>query len=82
MTCGFCSELEETKQCVPQVLGGFFLDLWSLLQKIIRKTTCFTGGLWIFPQLVDFPARNLKITWIDKDLKGKENIKRRDRGNG
>jgi len=28
---------------------------------------------------VEFPARNLKITWTDKDLKGKENIKRRDR---
>ena len=27
---------------------------------------------------VDFLARNLKITWTDKDLKGKENIKRRD----
>ena len=44
------------------------------------KTVCSTGGLWIFPQPVEFPARNLKITWIDKDLKGKENIKRRDRG--
>jgi len=29
---------------------------------------------------VEFPARNLKITWTDKDLKGKENIKRRDMG--
>jgi len=29
---------------------------------------------------VDFPAGNLKITWTDKDLKGKENIKRRDMG--
>jgi len=26
--------------------------------------------------------RNLKIMWTDKDLKGEENIKRRDRGNG
>jgi len=29
---------------------------------------------------VDFLAKNIKITWTDKDLKGKENIKRRDRG--
>jgi len=28
---------------------------------------------------VDFLARNLKVMWTDKDLKGKENIKRRDR---
>jgi len=42
------------------------------------KTACSIGGLWIFPQPVDFLARNLKITWTDKDLKGKENIKRRD----
>ena len=25
----------------------------------------------------DFPTGNLKITWTDKDLKGKENIKKR-----
>jgi len=29
---------------------------------------------------VDFPTRNLKITWTDKDLKEKIYIKRRDRG--
>jgi len=29
---------------------------------------------------VDFLARNLKITWTQKDLKEKENIKRRDKG--
>jgi len=44
------------------------------------KIECSIGGLWIFPQPMDFLARNLKITWTDKDLKGKENIKRRDRG--
>jgi len=76
----FCSELKDTKQGVPQVPGGFFHDLWRLLQKIMRKTECSIGDLWIFPQPMEFPARNLKITWIDKDLKGKENIKRRDRG--
>jgi len=37
---------------------------------------CSTSGLWILPQPVDFSTRNLKITWTDKDLKGKENIKR------
>ena len=61
------------------MLGGFFHDLWSLLQKIMRKIECSIGCLWIFPQLVDFLARNLKITWTDKDLKGKENINKRDR---
>jgi len=35
---------------------------------------------WLVPQPVDFLPKNLKITWTDKDLKGKENIKRRDRG--
>jgi len=43
---------------------------------------CSTSGLWIFPQPVGFPARNLKITWTNKDLKGKENIKKREGGNG
>jgi len=77
-----CSELEDTKQGVPQVPGGFFHDLWFRLQKIMRKTECSIGDLWIFPQPVDFLARKLKITWTQKDLKEKENIKRRDRGNG
>jgi len=76
----FCSGLEDTKQGVPQVPGGFFHDLWSLLQKIMCKTECSIGDLWIFPQPVDFLARSVKITWTHKDLKGKENIKRRDRG--
>jgi len=39
-------------------------------------------ALWIFSQPVDFLAINLKITWTEKDLKGIENIKRRDKGNG
>jgi len=71
--------LEDTKQCVPHVPGGSFHNPWSLVQKIMHKT-CSTGGLWILPQLVDFPARNQKITWTDKNLKGKENIKKRERG--
>jgi len=33
-----------------------------------------------FSTTYGFLARNLKITWTDKDLKGKENIKRKDRG--
>jgi len=45
----------------------------------MRKTECSIGDLWIFPQPVDFLARNLKITWTQKDLKEKENIKRKDR---
>ena len=59
---------------------GSFHDLWNLLQKIMPKTACSTCDLWIFSQHLDFPAKNLKITWTDKDLKGKENVKRRDRG--
>jgi len=46
----------------------------------MRKTECSIGDLWIFSQPVDFLARKLKITWTQKDLKEKENIKRRDRG--
>jgi len=46
----------------------------------MRKTECSIGDMWIFPQPVNFLARNLKITWTQKDLKEKENIKRRDRG--
>jgi len=48
----------------------------------IFKIVCSTCAWWIFPRLVDFLMRNLKIMWTDKDLKGEENIKRRDRGNG
>ena len=80
-TYGFCLKWENKKQCVPQVLNGSFHDLWSLLKKIMHKIACSIGGVWIFPQPVDFSTRNLRIMWTDKDLKGKENIKRRDRGN-
>jgi len=79
-TCGFCFQLEVTKKLVPHVLGGSFHDLWNLLQKIMRKRVCSTSGLWIFPQPLDFPAGNLKITWTDKDLKEKKNKKKREGG--
>jgi len=46
----------------------------------MRKTECSIGDLWIFSQPVDFLARKLKITWTQKDLKEKENIKRSDMG--
>ena len=62
------------------VPSGCFHDLWSLLQEIMGKTVCFTGGLWIFPQPVNFPAKNLKITWergkrrdMEKRLEEREN---------
>jgi len=38
------------------------------------------GGLWIFPQPMDVLARNLKMTWTDKDLKEKENKRKIKRG--
>jgi len=61
------------------VPSGSFHDLWSLLKQIMRKKVCSIGGLWIFPQLVDFLGRNLKMTWTDQDLKKKENKKNRER---
>jgi len=38
--------------------------------------------MWIFPQPMDFSARNLKMTWTDKHLKEKENKRKRKRGGG
>ena len=61
-------------------LVDFFTTCGVCFRRSCTKTVCSIGDLWIFPQHVEFPARNLKITWTDKDLKGKENIKRRDMG--
>ena len=65
------------------MLVRVFHNLWILLQKIKCKTESSTCDLWIFPQPVDFSAKNLNMTWTDKDLKKKENKrKRKGGGNG
>jgi len=58
------------------VPGGFFHDLWILLHNIKCKIASSIGGPWIFPRLVNFSARNLNMTWTDKDLKEKERERR------
>jgi len=52
------------------------------LEYQVQNRASSTGGLWIFPQPVDFSTRNLHMMWTDNDLKKKENKRKRKRGNG
>ena len=77
----FCSELEDTKQDVPQMPGEFFHDLWSLLQKILRKTECSIGDLWIFSQITcGFSSEKLKDYVNSQRFKRKRKYKEERQG--